>query len=247
METGGRRKIQIIFLVIFILLLIRVGLIWKERHDAGQVKQAPTAQPLSSDAYVVPPKLHAFDLASARQGLEGKTIWVMAGSQLQYFATHADAVAWKQPVGTLPVMDELHVRKVEQVSGPVEIVKQGDLVFHKSQRKVIAVFTRGSDPTQYAVNIGSIADGSYSFIVDDAFFLEDPHTLYKHWPSDVWKAIGEHQATKGMNELQTSLALGPGRVISGSEYGERTMQYESNGKTVTVTFSHNHATDIQGS
>lgn len=248
MEAGTRQKIQLGFLVVFILLIIRVGLIWKERHDAAtETKPAPASQPVSSDAYVVPPKLYAYDLASAKAGLEGKTIWVAAGNQVNYYRVHGGAVDWKNPVGTLPPMDALHIQKVAKIAGPVERIKQGDIVFHKVEQHVAAIFKHGDARTDYAVDIGSVSEGSYRFNVDGIFFLEDPHQLYKHWSTDVWRAIESHQAIKGMNELQTSLALGPGKAVegTGNDYGERTLQYESNGKTITVTFSHDHATEIK--
>ena len=248
MEAGTRQKVQLGFLVVFILLAIRVGLIWKGRRDAATEKAAPVVQPISNDAYVVPPKLYAYDLASAKSGLEGKTIWVAAGNQINYYRVHGVAVDWKHPAGTLPPMDALQIQKVVKMDGPVELIKQGNVIFHKTEPHVVAIYKHGNAATEYAVNIGTVSGGSYHFTVDGLFFLEDPHQLYKNWSSDVWKAIESHQPIKGMNELQTSLALGPGQAVegSGNDYGNRTLQYQSNGKTITVTFTNDHATQIQG-
>lgn len=250
MEASSRKKFQILFLIIVLILLARIGFIWKERRDAAvETKAAPAAQPISSDAYVVPPKLHAYDLASAKQGLEGKTIWVAAAGQIEYFPVHGNAIDWKHPIGTLPALDALHIQKVEKAEGPVELIKQGDVVFHKSESRIAAVFQHDNTHTNYAINIATSSDGSYHFIVDDAFFLEDPHQLYKNWSPEIWQAIADHQALKGMNELQASLALGPGKAeagsTSGADYGNRTLQYDVQGKTFTVTFSRDRATDIQ--
>lgn len=249
MESATRKKFQIVFLIIFAILLIRIGLIWKERREAAEEKPGPVAAAIPNDAYVVPPKLHAYDLASAKKGLEGKTIWVAAGDQISFYPVHGGVIDWKHAAGALPPLDALQIQKIAKVDGPVELIKQGDVVFHKTTPHIVAFFQRQQrkePPETYAAEIGTVSGNSYRFTVDDVFFLEDPHHLYK-WPAETWQAIDQHQAVKGMNELQTSLALGPGKAVegTGNGYGDRTLQYQSGGKTVTVTFLHDRATNIQ--
>ncbi|GAC1651254.1 MAG: hypothetical protein NVS9B15_11380 [Acidobacteriaceae bacterium] len=246
MEVSGKQKFGIITLVLVVLILIRVGLIWKANHEAADAKPAAnTAVAVPADAYVAPPKLHAYDLASAKQGLEGKTIWVAAGDQLEFYPVSGSTVDWKHAKGKLPPLDALKVQKVVKVPGGVQLIKQGNVTFHKEGTpRVAAIFTHAADAKPYGVEIGTVDHDSYSFIVDDVFYLSDPHQLYKHWTPEVWKAIDEHRAVKGMNELQTSMALGPGRSDSTSAYGNRTMQYERGGKTVSVTFASDKATSI---
>jgi hypothetical protein len=60
----------------------------------------------------------------------------------------------------------------------------------------------------------------------------------------VWQAIDQHQAQKGMNELQVSLALGSMVAASPGDYGNRQAQYRSGGKLVSVTFEKNRVTEI---
>ena len=245
MEISGKQRFLWISGVLVLLILVRVGMIWHSNREAEKPAPPPSRQPVSLDAYVAPPKLHAYDLASAKQGLEGKTIWVMAGGQLPYFAARGSSVDWKHEVGTLLPLDALHVIKVVKAPPAVELIKQGNVTFHKEgQPKIAAIFTHGSDQKNYAVEIGTADHDSYSFTVDDAFYLEDPHILYKHWPQQVWKAIDDHRAEKGMNELQTSLALGPGRADSDSKYGNRTMEYTRNGENVSVTFENDKAISV---
>lgn len=239
------KRFGIISAILVLLILLRVGLIWRANHAANAVQPSPAKTSVPADAYVAPPKLHAYDLASAKQGLEGKTIWVAAGDQLDYFPARGGSVEWSHSAGKLPPLDALQVAKVVKTVAPVQFIKQGNVTFHKEGTpKLAAFFTHGSDNKLYAVEIGTVKGDSYDFIVDDAFYLEDPHQLYKHWPADVWKAIDEHRAEKGMNELQTSMALGPGRSDSGNSYGNRTMEYQRGGKTISVTFSNDKATSV---
>ncbi|PYX78517.1 MAG: hypothetical protein DMG66_05375, partial [Acidobacteria bacterium] len=49
-------------------------------RSSSQTDQAP----LDADAYVVPEKLHAYDLKSARE-LDGKTVWVRAGYGVAFY------------------------------------------------------------------------------------------------------------------------------------------------------------------
>src|SRR5262249_10612083 len=85
MNPGWRRRIQIFLIVVLIAAGIRLLLIYRERHSEGAAsKNEVTAKQLSADAYIVPRKVHAYDLQSARD-LNGKTVWVQAGNQMLYF------------------------------------------------------------------------------------------------------------------------------------------------------------------
>jgi hypothetical protein len=96
------------------------------------------------------------------------------------------------------------------------------------------------------VSIGTNTGDDFTFNVNEIFYYEDPHELYKHWPPDVWHAIDQHQVQKGMNELQVSFALGSMVGASPGDYGNRWAQYRSNGKLVTVTFDKNRVVEIVG-
>lgn len=250
MEASTRKKILIGFIVILVLIAVRVGLIWKERHEAEQVKPVANKVEMPSDAYVVPPQLHAYDLASAQSGLAGKTIWVKAGEVMKYYPVRGKAVDSAHPVGMLAPLDALQIREVIETRGPSRLIQQGKTTIHTNgEKQVMALFTHGGTETEYAVPIAAVEDGNYNFNVDDAFFLADPHTLYKHWPAEIWKAIDEHTVIAGMNELQTGLAVGPGTVVEGSgeDYGNRTMDYEFGSKKFRVTLRGDKATDVQSS
>ena len=76
------------------------------------------------------------------------------------------------------------------------------------QKKIMAVFEKADEPGTFAAAIGSNTGDDYTFTVNDIFFFEDPHELYKHWPADTWSAIDQHQAKQGMSELQAALCAG---------------------------------------
>ena len=234
MNPGWRRRIQLFLIVILIAAGIRLWLIYRERHSAGAAPKGEAARPLSADAYVVPRKVHAYDLESARY-LKGKTVWVQAGNQMLYFPYDAakHRSDFKHPAGLLPPLDKIAIKDVALEIDPFQ------------QRKVMAVFSRKEESTQFATAVGSLRGDDYSLMIDDAFLIDDPHELYKHWPADVWEAIEHHQVKTGMNELQTAFALGGGVPRSSGDPGNRTMEYSLNDKKTTVTFSNDRAVEIQ--
>ena len=62
----------------------------------------------------------------------------------------------------------------------------------------------------------------------------------------MWAAIDAHQVKTGMSELQTRMAIGMKAHPDGQVEGNRSVDYDFNGKHVVVTYSGNHATSIQG-
>jgi hypothetical protein len=77
-------------------------------------------------------------------------------------------------------------------------------------------------------------------------FIQDPHELYNHWPSDVWSAIDQHQVKPGMSELQADFAVGIGIPESSSgESGNRTLNYPNGGNPLSVTYRDDKATLIK--
>ena len=62
---------------------------------------------------------------------------------------------------------------------------------------------------------------------------------------DEWAAIDAHQIKPGMSELQTRMAIGMKMHVDGETEGDRTVDYDVNGKHYAVTFVKNHATAIK--
>ena len=81
-------------------------------------------------------------------------------------------------------------------------------------------------------------------MIDEIFFLQDPHELYDHWPKAVWEAVDRHEVTKGMSEQQAAFALGAGALHGDGDYGNRTLEFQQGDKRVLVTFAGNRANAI---
>jgi len=79
------RRIQLIILVFVALAAIRIFLIYRERHAHVPAAKVVANPNFSADDYVVPTQVHAYDLKSAKEALDGKTVWVKAGNQVYYY------------------------------------------------------------------------------------------------------------------------------------------------------------------
>lgn len=243
------RKFQIILAVFLILAGIRVLLIFRERNEPAPKPAAAPSAAMNADDYVVPTQTHAYDLKSAKEALDGKTVWVKSGNQLYYYPVAGGRVDFKHPMGLLPPIDKLDITNVIQATAPNtkgEEIAPGVRI-HEEQ--VMAVFQRerDNDKTTYAAPIGASRGGDYTLYINDSFYLDDPRQLYKHWPAEIWQAIDQHQAKTGMNELQVSFALGVGAAEGSSgDYGDRILTYDNGGHPVKVTFERNRATQVQG-
>jgi len=110
-------------------------------------------------------------------------------------------------------------------------------------KQVMAVFSLAGK--SYAAPIGVEKGSDFKIYADEAFFLEDPRDLYKHWPADVWQKIDAHEVQAGMNELQAGFAIGLGVPEGSGDYGSRTLRYANGGKPLVVTFQNDKALDIK--
>lgn len=238
------KRVQIVLLVLFVLIGIRLLLIYRSRHQPVlSAKTAAPAPALTNDDYVVPAQVHAYDLKSAKDALDGKSVWVKAGYGIYYFPFASGRVDFKHPVGLLPPLQKLDIERVIDVTDPTAKAQEVAPGVKVRPEEVMVIFHPAGETKTYAAQIGSNKGGDYTLFINDTFYIEDPRTLY-HWPSDVWAAIDQHQAKTGMNELQVSMALGGGIDQVGGQYGNRTLQYDNNGHPVKVTFEHNRAVDV---
>jgi len=128
---------------------------------------------------------------------------------------------------------------------PIERLEIKDLVTDVAggKRQLMAVFQK--EEKSYAVPIGFESDGQYKIYSDEMFYIEDPHELYKHWPADVWQAIGHHEVKPGMDELQADFAVGMGVPDAGQSSDEKTVRYPNGGKPLVVNYSGGKATEIK--
>jgi len=235
MDPESRKKLQILLLLAIVVAAGRAGYIVYDRYQERKENQKPKQEvALKADYYISPKKLHPYDLKSARE-LTKQPVWVRAGYYHTYYpydlAHHK--TNFGHEAGTLLPLQKLQIQDVVTDTSPEA----------PGAKQVLARFEL--EGKAYVVPIGVEKTGDFKIYSDDIFFVEDPHDLYKHWPSDVWQAINAHEAHPGMNELQTSFALG-GAIPEGSgDYGSRTLHYANGGKPISVTFRGDKAVEIK--
>lgn len=228
-----KKKLQIFMALAILLAGGRAAYIVYERHeerkDADRPKQEKALNP---DVYVLPKKLHAHDVKSARD-LAKQPAWVKVGYGYTYYpydpARHKTDFAHE--AGTLGPLQKLDIKDVVTGASPDD----------PGAKQVLATFDM--DGKLYAVPIGIEKDGDTKVYADDMFFIQDPHELYKHWPAEIWSAVEKHEVHPGMSETQATFAIGLG-VPGPGPYGTRTLKYPNGGKPLVIVFQDDKATEI---
>lgn len=234
-DPESRKKIQRFLLAAILIAGGRAAYIvysrYQDRKEAEKPRQEKT---LNADYYISPKKLHPYDLKSARE-LTRQPVWVKLGHGYTYYPYDATRrkVEFKHEAGTLPPLQKLQIQDVV-----TDVAPQAP-----NSKQVVARFVLDGKP--FAVPIGVDQSGDIRIYSDEMFFIEDPHELYKHWPEEIWKAIEQHDARPGMNELQASFALGIGIPQGSGDYGSRTLKYANGGKPLTITFRGDKAVEIK--
>jgi len=227
-------------LIFLAVVGIRVGMIYRERNAPEQPVAAPVREKVADDDLVFLKKKRQSSLADAKE-LNGSTLWVSAGGQMDYYPATGKHVDYSKTVGTLLGAQKLEVKDFAEQVAP----KSATHRIPGGDRQTMMLFTLpGSEnPTRvYGVPVGYHESGMYTFYLDEIFFYDDPHELYKHWGPEVWKAIDTHQVILGMSERQTQMALGQVSKSLSNDYGNRLVVYANLGKPIAVTFVKNKAT-----
>lgn len=243
MEAESKKRFQYIIGILLVLLFVRLALIFYQRHESQKPVEKKITYSSNMDDYVIPPKIHPYDLKSAEKELVGKTVWVRAGNSIHYYpySSASHAADLKHEKGLLPPLAKLQVKQVFLQRTPAGNLAEGQVAV--VQKQILAAFQMANEPDTYAVPIGTATGDDFNFTANDLFFFSDPHELYKHWPPETWQAIDNHEAKPGMNEIQVSMALGTSATGSG-EYGNRTLEFTNNDHPVTVTFEKNRAISV---
>lgn len=234
-DPESKKKIQLMLAAAIVIAGARAGYIvysrYQDRKEAEKPKQEVA---LKADYYVTPRRLRPYDLKSA-QDLTGQPVWVKVGYGYTYYPYDPGRrrTNFAHESGTLAPLQKLRVTGVFVDRAPQS----------KDVGQVMASFEFEGQP--YAVQIGTKQGEDFRFYVDDMVFIQDPHELYKHWPTDVWAAIDHHEARPGMSELQTGFALGMGTTVGSGDYGSRTLHYANGGKPVTATFRGDKVVEIK--
>lgn len=241
-KGSGIKKLLLVFTAIMVVAVaVRVGLLMKTRHDDATVKVADEpSHHLTQDDYIVPRKMYPNSMADVRT-LDGKRIWAFASGQMESFPATPTHVDFAHSAGLLQGAEPLDVTNfIEQVA-PAKLytrVPRGDA-------QVLMLFHKPSAPAKlFGTAVGYREGKNYTFYMDEAYFYDDPHVLYKHWPADIWRAVDAHQAVVGMNELQAQLALGQVSKPGEGAVNNRTVIYDNNSHPVTITFEHGKATKV---
>jgi hypothetical protein len=233
-DSESRKKIQIFLLLAILVAGGRAAYIVYSRYqDRKEAEKPKQERVLKADYYITPKKLHPYDLKSARE-LTKQPIWVKVGYGYTYYPCDAARrkVDFGREAGTLLPLQKLQIQDVFTDVTPED----------PGSKQILASFELEGKP--FAVPIGVEKGGDFRIHSDEMFFIEDPHDLYKHWPSEIWKAIESHDVQKGMSELQAGLAIGVGVPEGSGDYGSRTLKYANGGKPMTITFRGDKAVEI---
>ncbi|HKF01211.1 MAG TPA: hypothetical protein VKB49_02815 [Candidatus Sulfotelmatobacter sp.] len=238
MTSETRHKIQLAFLVAFLLATARAGYIFYQRHQDRLAlqyqKQSHDVGYSNADYYVNPKKLYPYDVKSAKQ-LTQQPVWVKEGYRYTYYDYEpvAKRVDFGHESGTLGPIEKLAITDVVVASNKVS----------GQPKQVVAVFQKAGKSS--AVPIGYESDGEYKIYSDEIFFIEDPHNLYKHWSPDVWQAVEQHQVKPGMNEMQADFAIGMGIPDAGDTSYQKTVHYPNGGSPLVVVYQDGKAAEVK--
>jgi len=244
MQTGP--KVALASAGLFVLVVAGlIGNQYRKNHQEGPVRKDPTADIKTDPDNLVFFKKQRPDSLADQRALIGKTIWVSAGGQLDYFLDKGKHVDYAHPVGTLFGATPLLIKDVFEQKAPAT----GPAVARipAGQRHVLLAFTIPNSPdpnTLYATPVGDFDNGSYTMFNDDIFFYDDPHQLYSHWGPTVWAHIEKHEVVPGMSENQAMMALGEVMKPDSDNMGDRNVTYDNNGHPISIEFVKNKAVTI---
>lgn len=231
MSPESKKWLQIVLVLAIAIAAVRAGyIVYERRHESAEPAkaQAPRVDP---DYYVVPKKLHAHDLKSAKE-LTQQPVWVREGYRFTYYpyAAASHRADFSHEAGLLLPIERLEIKDVVTNPAPGGGGKQ-----------VLAVFEK--DGKEFAVPVGTASGDDYTIYSDEMFFIQDPHDLYT-WPADVWDLVGKHEVREGMNEFQAGFALGMGVPQAGGDSMNKMVNYPNGGNPMTITFRAGKATEI---
>jgi hypothetical protein len=246
MDTTIRQRLQVGLVVLFLAAGIRLWLIYRERNEPITTHAPSQSAPMEQEAYVVPKKLHAYDLKSARE-LIGRRVWVRTGYGITYYPFNPGSRRsdFGNEAGVLGPIEQLDIQDVVLDPSPTQPQWQGPpnarFRVRTHLQEVMAVFTK--DGKSYAFPIGSEKDSDYSLTIDDEVYIQDPHQLYDMWPANIWQAIEHREVRLGMTELQASFAVGiPEGVNADSD--QKTVHYNNNGRPLSVVYENGRAASV---
>ena len=225
---------------VVLVLAVGIELAWLHHERNEPIAPAATTEKVDLDDLVFLKKERPSSMADLKD-LFGRTLWVSAGGQMDYYPYSAHRADYAKSAGTLLGAEPLVVQEAFEQAAP----KAATFRIPGGDRQVLLAFTlpKSADPAkQYAAPVGYQKGKDFTFYTDEIFFYDDPHQLYSHWGPQVWQAVDAHQVILGMNERQVELALGQVSKSLSSEYGNRLVVFANMGHPIAVTFVKNKVT-----
>lgn len=233
------QKILILFGITILIGGTYLFIVFKRRAQPGVGVKQP--QQLTADQLAIVRVEFPQHFEDVKD-LEGKSLWMKSGYAMPYYPYTGGHVQFGKEIGLIPPDQRLEVKKVIKASAPASIhdnIEHGD-------RQALVVFAMPDGKDLFATPVGFMSGPLEEHYYDDMlFYYDDPHIIYSNWPKDVWQAVDAHQVKQGMSELQTRTAIGMRAQPDGQIEGDRTVDYDVNGKHTVVTYRHDKATSIQ--
>jgi hypothetical protein len=213
-------------------------------------RNAEDAAPTKADTYKSDPddlvflkQEHPMTMQDEKD-LKGRTLWVSAGGQMDYYPYAGKKIAWDKTEGVLLGAEKIVVD--DAITAPIP--KKNAIRIPPGDKQVILIISKPDDPArkgkQYALPVGYIQGGDFNVMTDQIFFYDDPHQLYKYWGPEIWTAIDQHRAIVGMTEREVQMALGQISDPHGDKPGDRDVIYDDQGHPKRVTFENGKARRI---
>lgn len=235
------KKFLLPLAIVLVIGGIYLFIVFQKRKDPGVVGRQQQEQHLTTDQLAVVRMEFPSHFEDVKD-LEGKSVWMKSGYSMPYFPYTGGRVQFTKQVGLLPPDQRLDIKKAIKAVAPASI---HDNIEHGTQQ-VLVVFTLPDAKQEYATPVGFMDGPQTEQYYDDMlFYYDDPHKIYTNWPADTWAAIDAHQVKPGMSELQTRTAIGMRAHPDGEKEGDRTVDYDVNGKHTVVTYKGDKATSIQ--
>ena len=139
-------------------------------------------------------KMYIDDLKSAKE-LDGKTVWMQAGYQLDYYPYREHSAIFREKKGPLPTAQELSVVDVVETSHTRKFGEQNPPRLEEHLRHLC----KRGDPREYAVPMGEVEGGDETFRLDDLLLTTTTRTSYIATGRVMYgEAIDQHQVKPGM-------------------------------------------------